>query len=96
MIKQFQRTKLIKQFASFPQPQFNVSGGLHCRVSGTTFLEGLGEVSFIFISLFEAVADSTVKTALSCSNFFSDLSSKLKGRFQVVSRENIYAIFFPG
>ena len=96
MVKQFQRTKLIKQFAPFPQPQFNVSGGLHCRVSGTTFLEGLGEVSFIFISLFEAVADSTVKTALSCSNFFSDLSSKLKGRFQVVSRENIYAIFFPG
>ena len=80
----------MKQFAPFPKPQFNVSGGLHCTVSGTTFLEGLGEVFFIFISLFEAVAESTVKN-LSCSNFFSDLSSKLKARFQVVSREKICA-----
>ena len=96
MVKQFQRKKLIKQFAPFPQPPFNVSGSLHCTVSGTTFLEGLGEVSFIFISLFEAVADSTVKTARSGSNFFSDLSSKLKERFQVVSREKICAPFFPG
>ena len=60
MLKQFQRTKL-KQFAPFPQPQFNVSGGLHCTVSGTTGEEE-GEVSFIFISLSEAMADSTVKT----------------------------------
>ena len=52
----------MKQFAPFPKPQFNVSGGLHCTVSGATFLWGLGAVSFIFISLFEAVADSAVKT----------------------------------